>query len=248
MLARIRCHLFLYVSLFAMFTDGPLFSKEKYPSIETAVLHPTQLVLGRAEVNWLTVRLRAMSASELSKYIETHPVKVVFDPAGKAYVIDGHHLVTAAKRLKIENLQIKVAKTFTEADGSFWETMVRKKWTYLKDENGKPVSPEEIERMTFEQMRDDPYRTLSWLLRKNGVYEDMDTPFQEFDWAEFLRTKIVLPTDLNEISDWMDYADRSIKFVISEEAKNLPGWTGKFKGKCTFPVDYSIALCSHTLN
>ena len=76
---------------------------------------------------------------------------------------------------------------------------------------------------TIAKLKDDPYRSLAGELRHAGGYAKDLTPFSEFLWADFLRTRI----KPKAIADDFDKAlDRSLKLAKSKEAAFLPGWCG----------------------
>jgi hypothetical protein len=78
-------------------------------------LRPTQLTVGMLEVKHKRKRLRALEKrpAELVDFILEMPIRVVLGPAGKAYVIDHHHLALA---LLMEDFQ--TAPMEIEADFS----------------------------------------------------------------------------------------------------------------------------------
>ena len=73
-------------------------------------------------------------------------------------------------------------------------------------------------------MQDDPYRSLAGLLRTAGGYAKDATPFSEFLWADFFRSRI--GSDL--ISDLgPKLMGKAMTLARSQEARYLPGWVGQ---------------------
>ena len=71
-------------------------------------------------------------------------------------------------------------------------------------------------------MTDDPYRSLAWLVREAGGYKQLDTPFQEFAWTEYLRKHMVIGGKPN----WKKLTEGGVKLARAEAARGLPGWIG----------------------
>ncbi|MEL4383009.1 ParB/Srx family N-terminal domain-containing protein, partial [Shewanella algae] len=58
----------------------------------------------------------------------------------------------------------------------------------LEDQMGRKITFEDLP-LNVDDMVDNPFRSLAWLLKKAKTYKDLDVPFQEFAWASFLRTE-----------------------------------------------------------
>ena len=67
----------------------------------------------------------------------------------------------------------------------FWAMMKERQWVYLFDQAGRPLKdPSQLPKRVMD-LRDDPYRSLSWLVREQHGYREVDTPYLEFLWANF---------------------------------------------------------------
>ena len=70
-------------------------------------------------------------------------------------------------------------------------------------------------------MRDDPYRSIAWVVRDNGGYRDTDELFAEFHWANFFRSRIPLEMVQN---DFLKAVEEAMKLASSKDAEKLPGY------------------------
>lgn len=125
------------------------------------------------------------------------PMKTaVIGPGGKLYLTDGHHTLTSflegpdgSTRLPI---RLRVTDNFSSlSTTAFWQRMTAGKKVWLRDENNKPLSVEQLpDRLGITDFRDDPYRSLVYFTRDIG-YEVPDgaTEFLEFSWGSWLRGK-----------------------------------------------------------
>ncbi|WP_246797735.1 ParB-like protein [Burkholderia perseverans] len=76
------------------------------------------------------------------------------------------------------------------------------------------------------ELSDDPYRSLAGELRTAGGYAKDATPFSEFLWADYLRTKILAATVRKHVSKALDAA---LVHARAPDARYLPGWVGVFE-------------------
>lgn len=72
-------------------------------------------------------------------------------------------------------------------------------------------------------MQDDPYRSLAGMLRTAGGYAKDATPFSEFLWADFLRSRI--GSDVASQPN-AKVLSKVMLLARSQEARYLPGWVG----------------------
>ena len=74
--------------------------------------------------------------------------------------------------------------------------------------------------MTF-----DPYRSLAWIVRDKHGYLKNDTPFSEFKWANFFRTRILpgqdLPAGKRTFDEFTFEVDKHGKLVINDDGKEI---------------------------
>ena len=90
------------------------------------------------------------------------------------------------------------------------------------NERGQRVAFSDIP-TSVAKLKDDPYRSLAGLARDAGAFAKDLTPFSEFLWADFFRSKI----SKKSISDLNESLKLAIKVAKNKEASYLPGWAGK---------------------
>lgn len=197
-------------------------------------LHPTQFAAGLYEVEAKTGKLQGMDAEERKEYLADRFVPVILGPGGTRYLVDRHHMTLAALRAGIKKVYVKVIEDWSDlSTESFWKRMRAADYAYLYDENGGgPHSPELLPE-TLEGLVDDPYRSLAWLVRKQGGYEKTDKSFQDSLWANFFRKRIA-PWNNDEELD--DAVDEGVRLAGTAAAKNLPGFSGRRGLRCSLSI------------
>ncbi len=94
-------------------------------------------------------------------------------------------------------------------------------WVYLRDSKGQPFSDPKRLPPFIEAMHDDPYRSLSWLVREQVGYQQTEGLFADFQWADFFRARI-------QLSDGTNALDRATAqaatLAHSPDAHDLPGY------------------------
>jgi len=167
-------------------------------TIKPEDLKPTQFAFGSEEVECKKKYLESLSKSELESYLsdEKRWIIVVIGPEG-FFVVDGHHLTRAVmdadvdKDLKVMHSKIlQNWKSYTTEE--FWERMVDFNYVWLQDEKGiGPISPDHLPR-NIAEMKNDPFRTLSWAVSDAGGFAKIGVPFEDFLWGDFFRANIPL--------------------------------------------------------
>ena len=219
-------------------------------------LSPTQFATGRAEVLYKAGRLAKKfsgNKGKLHDYLLLRPVPVV--KRGKRfYLVDHHHLVRAlyeALNDKVgDELSVYVRVMF---DGSslsevhFWKAMFEHNYVYLFGADGGGPKPPETLPKHIRDIDFDPYRSLAWLVRDRHGYLKNNTPFSEFKWANFFRTRILPDQDILagkgtfddfafEVSksgkielteEGEDIVDQALFLAARPEAAGLPGYLGR---------------------
>ncbi len=125
------------------------------------------------------------------------PMKTaVIGPGGQPYLTDGHHTLTSfweapgagpdtAVRLRI------TANLKDAAPEAFWAEMQSQGWTWLKDADGKTITPDQLPAsLGLESFANDQYRGALFFVRDVGYGQDDTSPaFQEFYWGQWLRNQ-----------------------------------------------------------
>lgn len=203
-----------------------------YVEISAWDLRPTQFHVGMYEVKIKATEFDEMSKSERKKFLWKKPIQVVYGPNDEVYIVDGHHQARALLETGREYLWAEVLADYSElSEKEFYRRMKQRHWMFLFDyELNEERSPNELPH-DLSAMRDDPYRSLAWLVRKKGGYKNLDIPFQEFFWAEFFRKHI---PDLGKNPNTHAAMRRAMKTAYdlakSDLARDLPGY-GRVKAE-----------------
>ena len=191
--------------------------------IAISQLRPTQISVGLLQVKHKRLRLKILEKrpSELVDFILEHPIRVVIGPKEKAYIIDHHHLALALMKERFENAPMDIEDDFsTLSTEAFWDKMQACQFVYPYDADGKKKTLAAIPKKV-EQLTDDPYRSLAGFVREAGCFNKVQTPYAEFLWADYFRSRIK-KTLLKK------HFDEALKHAISlahhESASHLPGF------------------------
>jgi hypothetical protein len=192
--------------------------------VDVRSLHPTQISVGLGEVRLRAARLQAMKPDKQERYLREKEVPVVIGPGGVPFIVDRHHLV----RLLLDTNLRSQAYAVVRANWSdlppeaFWLRMRERHWVYLFDERGQgPLSPNALPKSVAD-LKDDPYRTLAYLVRERGGFAKSEVPFAEFQWANFFRTRI----PEKALANLESARALALKLAASPEASALPGYSG----------------------
>jgi len=218
-------------------------------------LSPTQFATGETEVLYKAGRImkKSVGTGKIHDYLLLRPVPVV-KRGEKFYLVDHHHMVRALYEAIGNELgddlfvYVNVmfdATSLTEVH--FWKAMFERNYVYLFGaDGGGPKPPEKLPKH-IRDLSFDPYRSLAWLVRDGHGYLKNNTPFSEFKWANFFRTRI-LPEQgiLSGKADFHDFVfsvtktgkikledegedivDQAIYLATSPEAAGLPGYLGR---------------------
>ena len=122
-----------------------------------------------------------------------------------------------------ERVLLTILKDLSWLDEStFWRVMEFHQWAHPFDQDGKRVDFKKIPQ-SIAQLKDDPYRSLAGLARKQGAFAKDVTPYSEFLWADYFRAHV----DKDLIGQSMDKALKvAIKMAQKIQASYLPGWSG----------------------
>lgn len=186
-------------------------------------LHPTQITVGLREVSLKRKEWKKLGRKSRQQMLESHWFPGVSGPDGRHYIVDHHHLGLALLKEEVAQVPLLVLRDLSFLDErSFWRVMEHHQWVHPYDANGQrhefAALPHHLTRL-----QDDPYRSLAGELRHIGGYAKDTTPFSEFLWADFLRTRIA--RSLVE-DDFERALQRAFKLARSQDARYLPGWSG----------------------
>ncbi len=190
------------------------------------------------------------------KYLlkSTHHVPTVIGPANGAgkrfYITDHHHLSHAlmvANEEKYTDVDALYACILTnrkqDETDSFWSFMVHNHLTWLDDENGKAITPGDLEKRApdLKDLQNDAYRTWSRWVRDSCGYvkagNDCVPPsypadaayFMEFLWADYLEQNMPGNEKIDKLSDQeiTKLLEQAIALAQQPQAylENLPGYS-----------------------
>ncbi len=196
----------------------------------TLSLKPTQFAVGLLEVEYKVIELKKLKKKKLQKLIDATPIPVVISPWKEICIIDHHHFLFACWHADIRKVRVDVVKDFSKNRLSyqqFWRKMGKLHYAYLFDQFGQgPRNPLYLP-MDVRGMADDPYRSLAWIARKEGAYENSDKTFAEFAWADFFRDRKLLDTQGRR--GFHKATERAVRLAKSKSAQKLPGYLNSKK-------------------
>ena len=186
-------------------------------------LRPTQMTVGFREVAEKRKEWRERSGQKAGEYLGKHMVPAVLGPKERYYLVDHHHLALALLEEKQTQVLVTVIADLSALPkASFWTYMDNRAWCHPYDAAGKRRDFDAIPKRVTD-LADDPYRSLSGELRRAGGFAKDTTPFSEFLWADFLRSRI----RAKQINDRFSAAiEKATALAKSDEAAYQPGWCG----------------------
>ncbi len=189
-------------------------------------LRPTQVAVGFCEVVKKQEEWRQLDSKERKQLINNHWFPSVMGPGQHYFIVDHHHLGLALHHEGAEQVNLTVLKDLSWlAPNVFWKLMEFHQWVHPYDENGKRIEFDQIPK-SISELKDDLYRGLAGEVRKSGGFAKDVTPYSEFLWADYYRTKLSVKT-LKK--DWHKAVTHAFELAKSEEARYLPGWCGALK-------------------
>jgi hypothetical protein len=204
-------------------------NKPRRTIIELSQLRPTQITVGMLQVKQKRLRLRSLERrpAELVDFILEHPIRVVLGPRERAYVIDHHHLARALIKEQFESAPMDVEDDFSSLTiTNFWKKMQAADFVHPYDADGIQKTLNNIPK-TLETLTDDPYRSLAGFVREAGGFSKVQTPYAEFLWANFYRSRIkkkILDKHFNKA------LKQALELAHHKDANSLPGFILKKQG------------------
>jgi len=171
---------------------------------------PTQVFVGKVEMECTKALLESYNSSELRQSLIDNFVPVIIGPKAEFYIVDHHHFAVALFQAFLDfqrPVLHRVLYACIQADysnlnkTSFWWKMINQKFVFLEDERGHNITTADLP-ATLKLMADNPYRTLSSWLRKSFAFvkcgtkktkhltlcQNYTTPFFiECIWADYIR-------------------------------------------------------------
>jgi hypothetical protein len=199
-------------------------------SVATASLRPTQMAVGMRLMKWKAKSLRKLDRKpqELVNFILENPIRVVLGPKQQAFVTDHHHLGLALLDEGFKTSPVVVMADLSSLSANaFWLDMEKRQWLRAVDNKGRAKTIEDIPD-ELEDLKDDPYRSLAGFVRYQGGFTKTETPYMEFQWADYFRP-LIKPEQLKKNFDKAVRA--ALKLVHLPEAQKLPGYVATRQNK-----------------
>ena len=159
-------------------------------------LRPTQAYVGMHAVREKAAKIRATKEGKLltkhkklTKWLSKDKRKIpcVMGPTSDSpsyWLVDHHHLSYALMLAGVKEAYVVVIEDLSGLTmDHFWHVMAERKRIWTHDSNGGDLSlSEAVEKLpqSISELRDDPHRSLSGLLRRAGGYAKSRVPFSEF--------------------------------------------------------------------
>ena len=192
-------------------------------TIEIVDLRPTQMTVGYREVAEKRREWADRSDKGAGKFLGSHMIPTVLGPKGRHYVLDHHHLALALHQAGQSDVCVTVLVDLSALGRvSFWTFLDNRAWCHPYDAEGKRRDFDAIPKQ-ISGLADDPYRSLAGELRRAGGFAKDTTPFSEFLWADFLRTRVRAKQIETHFSAALE---KAMSLAKSEDAGYLPGWCG----------------------
>jgi hypothetical protein len=186
-------------------------------------LRPTQMTVGMREVKEKRKRWREHKSKKKAELLGRHMIPVVLGPDERYYVVDHHHLARALHDEGIKDILVTIIGDLSMVDrDAFWGVLDNKRWVFPYDAKGERRHFSEIPK-TVVDLKDDPFRSLAGELRRAGGFAKDTTPFSEFLWADFLRTKM---SRKGVEADFAKAVEKALALAKGKDAIYLPGWCG----------------------
>jgi len=191
--------------------------------IDIADLRPTQITVGMHEVQQKRDRWRKLTQEKGGDFLGRHMIPTVIGPKGRHYLTDNHHLARAMWDEGVKQVLVTVQADLSALSKvSFWRYLDNRALCHPYNGEGHRVPFDAIP-SAISKLVDDPYRSLAGNLRHVGGYSKDMTPFSEFLWADFLRTRV----KRKAIEKDFDVSlKKALKLAKSDAASFLPGWCG----------------------
>jgi hypothetical protein len=158
-------------------------------TIKLAQLRPTQMAVGFEEVGVKRSKWRALSAQGKSDFLASHPFPALCGPGAQYFIVDGHHLALALLQEGTDAVLARQIEDLSTLDANQFFAALQKR-NFLCP-SGAPQTLSELP-ATFQDLADDPFRSLTARLRRDCKCPKDCTPFAEFCWADFLRAHLKL--------------------------------------------------------
>ena len=196
--------------------------------VEISELRPTQMTIGIVAMRDKIKKIESKDQrGKLKKYLIKKSAPAIIGPDKKYYITDRHHTSRAVLESRVESKKFVVDIKDDWSDMSFsqfYQNMIKRGYLYLYYMGEGPLDPEKLPK-SIGEIEDDPYRSLSWMVREEGGYKKVNVSYLEFLWADYLRKKINMR--LGDEIELKKVLPLALKAVRSKDAAHLPGYLGQ---------------------
>ncbi len=200
-------------------------------------LAPTQMNIGLIAMKDKVQKIEKKDREgELLKYLNKKIAPAFIGPDGRYYIIDRHHTSRALYEAKVsfKRFKVDIIKDLSHLSwDEFFGFMQKRQFLYLYDQGVGPLSPNTLPKYIWD-LSDDPFRSLSWMVRERGGFKKVDIPYLEFIWGDFFRKRIHL--NGHEQCDLDRVFKEAFELSQSDEASFLPGYSTKKQHKISTSV------------
>jgi hypothetical protein len=184
-------------------------------------LRPTQMTVGLRAVREKSSEWNRLPEQERAARMAGQLFAAVKGMDGAYFILDGHHTALALFNDRARAVQVGLVSDLSHlSNEQFWVFLDHRSWLHCYDERGKRQPLERIP-TRFQDLVDDPYRSLAASVQKEGGYCKVDEPFFEFLWANHFRAR--LPAGLLE-TDYDAAVRQALELSHAPECAHLPGW------------------------
>ena len=186
-------------------------------------LRPTQVTIGMREVGNKRAEWAALPKKHRLREMDQQLFPAVKGPKSKLFILDHHHLALALLKEGVRRVEVGlVSDLSTLSSEDFWIYLDHRSWVHCYDEHGERQTFAKVPAQ-FDDMVDDPFRSLASSVQKRGGFAKPDEPFLEFLWANYLRRQISHKLLVNSFDKAVA---RALKLAKQSGASHLPGWSG----------------------
>jgi hypothetical protein len=186
-------------------------------------LRPTQITVGFKEVDKKRKSWARLGPKDRRDAMRRELFPAVKGPEKTYYILDHHHTAAALVQEESDSVLVGVVKDLSQLKPeSFWIFLDHYSWVHPYDETGNRRKFDDIPK-AFEDLRDDPYRSLAGAVRDAGGFAKSDAPFLDFLWANHFRraiSKTLLDNDPKKA------LAQGLALARSKKCSYLPGWPG----------------------
>ncbi len=164
---------------------------------------------------------------KLRKYLLKKTAPAYLAQNDRYYIVDRHHTSRALYEadLPIKEFPIEVIEDLSHLSmAEFFEYLDQINGLYLYERGQGPLEAFYLPQYIWE-LSNDPYRSLSWMIREEGAYENVEVNFLEFLWANYLRKHIHLKD--SSVYELKKNLKRAIEMAQDSAASHLPGYRSK---------------------